>query len=85
MKTGSLKFRLLFWYAAMLAGGFALLGLVTYLVLQNSLVSSLKESQLRRARQISQLLSEEIKAGRAATVVHERMHRHLCETLPDLR
>lgn len=68
MKTGSLKFRLLFWYAAMLAGGFALLGVVTYLVLQNSLVSALQESQWRRARQISQLLSEELKAGRGASV-----------------
>jgi heavy metal sensor kinase len=68
LKTSSLKFRLLFWYAAMLASGFALLGLVTYLVLQNSLVSALKESQWRRARQISQLLSEELKAGRGAVV-----------------
>jgi heavy metal sensor kinase len=52
----------------MLAGGFALLGVVTYLVLQNSLVSALKESQWRRGRQISQLLSEELKAGRGAGV-----------------
>jgi heavy metal sensor kinase len=68
LKTGSIKFRLLFWYAAMLVGGFAFLGVVTYLVLENSLVSALKESQWRRARQISQLLSEELKAGREASV-----------------
>ena len=68
MKIGSIKFRLLFWYAAMLSAGFVLLGLVTYLVLQNSLVSALKESQLRRARQVSQLLSEELKGGRGVAV-----------------
>lgn len=68
MKTSSLKFRLLLWYAAMLACGFVLLGLVTYLVLQNSLVSALQESQWRRSRQISQLLSDELKAGRGSTV-----------------
>lgn len=68
MKTGSLKFRLVFWYTAMLTSGFALVGVIAYLVLQNSLVSALKESQWRRARQISQLLSEELHAGRWAAV-----------------
>ncbi len=60
MNTRSLKFQLVGWYAGVLLGGFALLGVVTYLALQNSLVSALKETQLRRARQIAQLLREEI-------------------------
>jgi heavy metal sensor kinase len=56
----SLKFQLLAWYATLLTCGFVLVGVVTYLVLQGSLVGALKESQLRRARQIAQLLRVEI-------------------------
>jgi heavy metal sensor kinase len=57
--TRSLRFRLIFWYAGWLTGCFGLLAVVTYVVLQNSLVASLKENQLRRARQVAQLLREE--------------------------
>jgi heavy metal sensor kinase len=60
MNTRSLRFQLVAWYAALLAGCFVLIGAVTYLVLQGSLVGALKENQLRRARQIGQFLLEEI-------------------------
>jgi heavy metal sensor kinase len=60
VNTRSLKFQLIAWYAGLLLAGFALVGIATYLALQSSLVAALKESQLRRARQISQLLNEEI-------------------------
>jgi heavy metal sensor kinase len=59
MNLRSLKFQLLAWYATLLLSGFAVLAALTYFALQGSLVSSLKESQLRRARQIAQLLREE--------------------------
>jgi len=58
MNTRSLEFQLLAWYAALLVCGFALLGTATYLVLQSSLTGALKDSQLRRARQIAQLVLE---------------------------
>jgi heavy metal sensor kinase len=60
MNTRSLKFQLIASYAGLLTAGFALLGVVSYFALQSSLVGALKENQLRRARQISQLLQEEI-------------------------
>ena len=59
MNTRSLRFQLIAWYAGLLTGCFALIGLATYLVLQASLVGDLKGSQLRRARQIGQLVLEE--------------------------
>ena len=60
MNTRSLRFQLVAWYAGLLTGCFALIGVATYAVLQNSLVGALKENQLRRARQIGQLLLEEV-------------------------
>lgn len=60
MNTQSLRFRLIGWYACLLVGCFVLLGVATYLALRTSLVSAVKENQLRRARQIAQLLREEI-------------------------
>jgi heavy metal sensor kinase len=71
MNTRSLKFRLIVWYAAVLAGCFALLGVGCYLVLRNSLVGALKENQLRHARQIGQLLREEIQRHGEAKVGEE--------------
>ena len=59
MNTQSLKFRLIGWYACLLVGCFVLLAAVTYLALRTSLVNSLKENQLRRARQVGQLLREQ--------------------------
>ena len=71
MNTQSLKFRLLGWYACLLLGCFVLLGAGTYLTLRTSLVSAIKESQLRRARQIAQLLREEIQHQNQTQVGHE--------------
>ena len=60
MNTRSLKFQLLGWYAGLLLGIFGVLGLTTYLALRTSLVGSLKENQLRRARQVAQLVKEKV-------------------------
>jgi heavy metal sensor kinase len=61
VNTRSLKFQLIVWYASLLAGGFVLLGAAAYLALERYLVGALKESQLRRARQIAQLVTEKSK------------------------
>ena len=61
MNTRSLKFRLVVWYAGLLLVCLTLLGIGSYLVLRSSLVGALKENQLRRARQIAQLLQDEIR------------------------
>jgi heavy metal sensor kinase len=66
MNTRSLKFQLIGWYAGVLVGCFALLAVGTYFALQNSLVRALKENQLRRARQIGELVR--IQGGHAAEV-----------------
>ncbi len=58
MNTRSLKFQLSVWYASLLTAGLALLGIITYVALERSLTGALKENQFRRARQVSQLLSE---------------------------
>jgi heavy metal sensor kinase len=60
MNTRSLRFRLVAWYAGLLTTCFVLIGVVTYLVLQGSLVGALQENQLRRARQIGQLLWDDL-------------------------
>ncbi len=60
MNTRSLKFQLIAWYAGLLTGGAVLIGVTAYVVLQNSLLGALKQNQLRRARQVSQLLLDEI-------------------------
>ena len=60
MNTRSLRFQLIAWYAGLLTGCFALIGVATYFVLQGSLVGALKDNQLRRARQVGQLLAAEI-------------------------
>jgi len=75
MNTRSLRFQLIAWYAGLLTGCFALVGAATYLLLQSSLVGALKENQLRRARQIGQLLLEEIprpSAGRLGDEIEAR-------------
>jgi len=58
VKTRSIRFQLIFWYAGLLTGCFGLLAIVTYFALQNSLVGALKESQFRRARQVAQIVRE---------------------------
>lgn len=54
MNRRSLRFQLIAWYAALLLGFFGVLGTATYLALRGYLEGALKESQLRRARQIAQ-------------------------------
>jgi heavy metal sensor kinase len=71
MNTRSLKFRLLAWYAGLLMAGVALVGAVTYFALERSLVGSLKQNQMRRARQIGQLLREEIQQHKEARLPDE--------------
>ena len=68
MNTRSLRFQLVAWYAGLLTGCFVLIGAATYLVLQSSLVGALQESQLRRARQVAQLLLDEIRGPGEARV-----------------
>lgn len=59
MNTRGLKFQLVTWYAALLTCCFLFLGAATYIVLQRYLISTLKEYQLRRGRQIGQLVTIE--------------------------
>ena len=60
MNARSLKFQLVGWYAGVLTGCFALLGVATYMVLERSLVGALSEGMLRRARQIAELVREAV-------------------------
>jgi heavy metal sensor kinase len=71
VNTRSLKFQLIVWYASLLAGGFVLLGAAAYMALERYLVGALKESQLRRARQIAQLAREESKNSLLSNVGSE--------------
>ena len=80
MNTRSLRFQLVAWYAGLLTGCFVLIGAATYLVLQNSLVGALRETQLRRARQVGQLLLDEIRGPGEGRVGEEVQARYA----PDL-
>jgi heavy metal sensor kinase len=80
MNTRSLRFQLVAWYAALLTSCFVLIGVVTYLVLQSSLVGALKDNQLRRAQQIGQLLLDENRRSGEARVGEEIQARYA----PDL-
>lgn len=71
MNTRSIKFQLIAWYASLLAGGFLLLGAAAYIALQSYLISALKDSQLRRARQVAQLITEESRKAAVANVAEE--------------
>ena len=66
MNTRSLKFQLLIWYAGVLTGCFALLGGASYFGLERWLVGSLKENQLRRARQVAELVTTRFGSNAAA-------------------
>jgi heavy metal sensor kinase len=68
MNTRSLKFQLIAWYAGLLGVCLGVLGVVTYFALENSLVGALRESQLRRARQVAQLLNEDVRHASEAAV-----------------
>jgi len=76
VNTRSLKFQLIVWYASLLAGGFVLLGAAAYVALQSYLVSALKESQLRRARQVAQLVTEASKKSAVTNVAEEVESRY---------
>jgi heavy metal sensor kinase len=80
MNTHSLRFQLVAWYAGLLTGCFILIGAATYVVLQSSLVGALQETQLRRARQVGQLLLDEIRGPGEARVGEEVQARYA----PDL-
>lgn len=71
MNTRSLKFQLVGWYAGVLTGCFVLLAVATYLALEKSLVGSLRETQLRRARQVSELVRQEVQKRGEARVGQE--------------
>jgi heavy metal sensor kinase len=66
MNTRSLRFRLLIWYAGLLAAVFLLLGVSVYQLLRHYLEQSLAESLQRRTEQIAvSLLAEVEKTGEA--------------------
>jgi heavy metal sensor kinase len=71
MNHRSLKFQLITWYAGVLTGCFALLAAATFFALQTSLVRALRESQLRRARQIAELVRQEVEKRGQAKVGQE--------------
>ena len=71
MKTRSLRFQLIVWYAGLLAGCFVLLGAGAYFALQRYLVGALTQSQVRRARQIAQLVREQSERHDLAAVGSE--------------
>jgi heavy metal sensor kinase len=76
VNTRSLRFQLVAWYAALLAGCFILIGAASYAVLKSSLVGALRENQLRRARQIAQLLVDEVRGSAEARVGEEIQARY---------
>jgi heavy metal sensor kinase len=71
MNPRSLKFQLIGWYAGILTGCFVLVGVATYLALQKSLIGALKETQLRRARQISELVRQDVERQDEARIGQE--------------
>ena len=56
MNTRSIRFRLVMWYAGLLAGIFLFLCALLYLNLRHFLENDLRQSQARRTRQIAQTL-----------------------------
>ena len=71
MNARSLKVQLIGWYAGILTGCFGLLAVATYVALEKSLVSALRENQLRRARQIGELVREEVAQKNASRIGQE--------------
>ena len=59
MNTRSLRFQLVVWYAGVLLAAFVLLGVATYAVLRDYMTAEVREAQMRRARQIAQLVARE--------------------------
>jgi heavy metal sensor kinase len=71
MNTRSISFRLVAWYAGLLAGIFLLLCAVLYLDLRHFLENDLRESQFRRARQIANTLLAHVKQTGEAAVASQ--------------
>lgn len=63
MNPRSLKFQLVAWYVALLTACFVALGGASYFALYNSLVNALTDAQMRRARQVSQLVADHFSKG----------------------
>ena len=71
MNTRSLKFQLVGWYAGILTACFGLLAVATYLALGRSLEGALRETQLRRARQVAELVREQVRDHAEARIGQE--------------
>lgn len=71
MNPRSISFRLVAWYAGSLTGIFLLLGVLFYFSLQHFLENDVRESQLRRARQISDTLLARVDQTGEAYVTEE--------------
>jgi heavy metal sensor kinase len=63
MNPRSLKFQLIAWYVVLLTVCFGVLGVASYFALNSSLVNALTDSQMRRARQVSQLVADIFSKG----------------------
>lgn len=71
MNPRSISFRLVAWYAVLLAGIFVLLCAVLYLDLRHFLVNDLRQSQSRRTRQIANMLLVHVKQTGEAVVANQ--------------
>jgi heavy metal sensor kinase len=71
LNTRSFSFRLIAWYAGLLAGIFILLCALLYLDLRHFLENDLRESQARRARQIANTLLVRIQKTGASYVANQ--------------
>jgi len=71
MNTRSIRFRLVVWYSGLLLGVFILLGGMMYTGLKLYLEESLREAQVRRAKQIAETLLANIGQTGQAHVVNE--------------
>jgi len=71
MNTRSIRFRLIAWYAGLLAGVFVLLAGLMVWGLKHFLETDLRETQARRARQIAGTLLANIKRTGEEFVVRE--------------
>jgi heavy metal sensor kinase len=76
MNTRSIRFRLIAWYAGLLTGVFVLLGAPMFFGLKHFLEASLRETQMRRARQIGESLISNIKRTGEPYVVSEVKDRY---------
>ncbi len=71
MKTSSLRFRLMAWYAGVVTAVFVLLGVLMYGGLRLFLEQSLSHDQVRRAQQIAETLLAKMNQTGEAHVVNE--------------